>query len=251
MPAIADRCCIATRWPPASRACAAILSYRRRWLKAAAIVVGVLLLCGVHRLQAGRYFMVPDSLSAFLEAARQQLSGVFGSHLAQWDQQSDEWIFSAPLMFTSSASQDYLFPLYAAEFVGLASFGALVFGIVHSVAVRRPRLTATVATGCRVGLDAVDLPLVRDLADRRPEPDDVARPSGADDRDRRSVDRAPDARSRVDAARPSRSCWPPRAWPSRPSAARPTSSSRCSARVSGTSCVGAARSACARLRAPC
>ncbi len=119
--------------------------YRGRWLKTAAIVVGVLVLCGVHRLQAGRYFMVPDSISAFLEAARQQLSGVFGSHLAQWDQQSDEWVFSAPLMFTSSASQDYLFPLYAAEFVGLASFGALVFGVVHSVAVRRPLLTATVA----------------------------------------------------------------------------------------------------------
>lgn len=119
--------------------------YRRRWLKTAAIVVGVVVLCGVHRLQAGRYFMVPDSISAFLEAARQQLSGVFGSHLAQWDQQSDEWIFSAPLMFSSSASQDYLFPLYAAEFVGLASFSALLFGIVHSVAVRRPRLTATLA----------------------------------------------------------------------------------------------------------
>lgn len=122
-------------------------SYRRRWLGAAATIGGILLLCGLHRLQTGRYFMVPDSISAFLEAARQQLSGVFGSHLAQWDQQSDEWVFSAPLMFTSAHSEDYLFPLYAAEFVGLASFAALVFGVVHSLAWRRPLLVASLATG--------------------------------------------------------------------------------------------------------
>ncbi|HEX5922235.1 MAG TPA: hypothetical protein VFY45_00275 [Baekduia sp.] len=122
-------------------------AYRRRWLGAAAIITGILLVCGLHRLQAGRNFMVPDSLSAFLTAAGQQLSGVFGTHLAQWDQQSDEWIFSAPLMFNSARGQDYLFPMYAAEFVALASFAALVFGVVHSVARRRPVLVASVALG--------------------------------------------------------------------------------------------------------
>jgi len=121
--------------------------YRRRWLATATIVGGVLLLCGMHRLQSGRNFMVPDSISAFLDTARQQFDGVFGSHLAQWDQQSDEWVFSAPLVFTSRHGQDYLFPFYAAEFVSLASFAALVFGIVHSFAIRRPRIAAAVATG--------------------------------------------------------------------------------------------------------
>jgi hypothetical protein len=121
--------------------------FRRSWLGAAAIIGGVLLLCGVHHLQSGRNFMVPDSLSAFLDAAGQQLRGVFGSHLAQWDQQSDEWVFNAPLMFTSARGQDFLFPLYASEFVALASFAALVFGVVHSFAIRRPRLVAALATG--------------------------------------------------------------------------------------------------------
>jgi hypothetical protein len=124
--------------------------YRRRWLGAAAAVLGILLVCGVHRLQAGRNFMVPDSITAFLDTAGQQLRGVFGSHLAQWDQQSDEWIFNAPLMFTSAHAQDFLFPIYATEFVGLASFGALIFGLVHSVARRRALLCASLATGAVV-----------------------------------------------------------------------------------------------------
>jgi hypothetical protein len=121
--------------------------YRRRWLGVAAAVLGILLVCGLHRLQAGRNFMVPDSISAFLDTAGQQLRGVFGSYLAQWDQQSDEWIFNAPLMFTSAHGEDYLFAIYATELVALASFGALVFGLVHSVARRRPLLAASLATG--------------------------------------------------------------------------------------------------------
>jgi hypothetical protein len=121
--------------------------YRRRWLTTAAAIGGILLLCGVHRLQAGRFFMVPDSITAFLQTAGQQMRGVFGPHLAQWDQQSDEWVFNAPLMFTSAHGQDYLFPYYATGFVALASFAALVFGIVHSFAIRRARLAATLAMG--------------------------------------------------------------------------------------------------------
>ena len=86
--------------------------------------------------------MVPDSISDFLNAAGQQMRGVFGDHLAQWDQQSDEWVFNAPLMFYSAHGQDFLFPIYVTEFVGLASFAALVFGVVHSFAWRRPLLAA-------------------------------------------------------------------------------------------------------------
>jgi hypothetical protein len=121
--------------------------YRRRWLVVTATVGGILLLCGVHHLQAGRYFMVPDSISDFLSTAGEEMRGVFGTHLAQWDQQSDEWIFNAPLMFYTSHGRDYLFPIYATEFVGLASFASLIFGVVHSFAWRRPLLAATLATG--------------------------------------------------------------------------------------------------------
>ena len=65
---------------------------------------------------------------------------------SRWDQQSDEWIFNAPLMFTSHSGRDYLLPLYATQFVGLASFGCLAFGIVHSLAPGHRRLSAALAT---------------------------------------------------------------------------------------------------------
>jgi hypothetical protein len=121
--------------------------YRRRWLGATVAIVAILVLWGVDRLQSGREFMVPDSITVFLQTAGQQLRGVFGSYLAQWDQQSDEWMFNAPLVFTSTGAQDYLFPFYATQFVGLASFGGLVFGVVHSLAWRRRTLAAALATG--------------------------------------------------------------------------------------------------------
>jgi len=120
---------------------------RRRWLLAAGGVAAIVLLAAVHHLQAGRYFMVPDSISDFLNTAGEQMRGVFGTHLAQWDQQSDEWVFNAPLMFYTSSGRDYLFPIYATECLGLASFSCLVFGVVHSVAWRRPTLAASLATG--------------------------------------------------------------------------------------------------------
>jgi hypothetical protein len=119
---------------------------RRRLLQSTAVVVGLLVLAGLHRLQMGPNFMVTDSISVFLSAAQEQLAGAFGDHLLQWDQQSDEWIFNAPLMFTSETGRDFLLPLYATQFVGLASFGCLVFGIVHSLAPRRRRAAAGLAT---------------------------------------------------------------------------------------------------------
>jgi hypothetical protein len=122
-------------------------TYRRRWLVVTATVGFFLLLCGLHHLLYGRYFMVPDSISDFLNTAGEQMRGVFGSRLAQWDQQSDEWVFNAPLMFYTSHGRDFLFPIYATEFVGLASFAALVFGVVHSFAWRRPLLAAGLTTG--------------------------------------------------------------------------------------------------------
>ncbi len=119
---------------------------RRQLLRSSAVVAGILVLAGLHRLQMGYNFMVTDSITVFLTTAHDQLAGSLGPYLTQWDQQSDEWIFNAPLMFTSHAGRDYLLPLYATQFVGLASFGCLAFGIVHSLASRRRRLTAGLAT---------------------------------------------------------------------------------------------------------
>ena len=119
---------------------------RRRLLGSCVIVVGLLVLAGVHRVQMGFNFMVTDSITVFLTAAQDQLAGTLGSHLAQWDQQSDEWVFNAPLMFTSHAGRDFLLPFYATEFVGLASFGCLAFGIAHSLAPRHRRLSAGLVT---------------------------------------------------------------------------------------------------------
>jgi hypothetical protein len=120
--------------------------FRRRWLAGAATLAGILALCALHRLQAGRYFMVPDSISTFLDTAARQVRGGFGGHLAQWDQQNDEWVFNAPLMFYSRGGRDYLLPFYLTEVVSLASFGALLFGVVHSLAWRRRMQAAAVAT---------------------------------------------------------------------------------------------------------
>ncbi|MDX6717369.1 MAG: hypothetical protein QOH30_3927 [Baekduia sp.] len=120
---------------------------RRGWSLTALGAAGVVGVAAIHRLQAGRNFMVPDSVIVFLGAAASQVRGDYGSHLLQWNQQSDEWVFDAPLMFTSHASHDYLFPLYASECLGLASFACLVFGLVSTFAWRRRALAASVATG--------------------------------------------------------------------------------------------------------
>ena len=120
---------------------------RRPWLVPAATILGVLVVCALHRLQAGRAFMVPDSITVFLQAAQVQLQGGLGHHLAQWDQQSDEWVFNAPLMFTSRQAVDQLFAFWATQTVALASVTALIYGLVHSFAWRRRALAGALAAG--------------------------------------------------------------------------------------------------------
>jgi len=122
-------------------------AYRHSWLRLAGWVSGLVLLTALWRLQAGRNFMVSDSITVFLASAKAQLAGTYGHYLSQWDQQSDEWLLSAPLMFTSHGSRDYQFPLYAGQVMGLVSFAALLFGVVRSFAPRRKTMAAALSTG--------------------------------------------------------------------------------------------------------
>jgi hypothetical protein len=114
-------------------------------------IVALVALAAVHRLQAQTFFLTQDSIQWFLQGADHQLQGVFGSHLAQWNQQSDEWVFNAPLMFSSRTARDFWFPIYATQALSLASFLALVFGIVHRLARRRKNLAAGVAVAAIFG----------------------------------------------------------------------------------------------------
>jgi hypothetical protein len=115
----------------------------------ASIVVAVVMvtLAAIHRLQAGNFFLVQDSLLSWLLGATDQLTGNVGSHLAQWNQQTDEWVFNAPMLFRSYTHRDALFSFYATQSLGLVSFACLVFGIVHRLAQRRRTLAAYVAVG--------------------------------------------------------------------------------------------------------
>jgi hypothetical protein len=117
---------------------------RRRvgWMLLA--VIGLVLAALAHRLQVDGSYLTQDSILWFLVAGNAQLQGSLGSYLVQWGQQSDEWVFNAPLMFTSHHLGDLWFPFYATQAVAVASFSALVVGIVHRVARRRKSLAAGV-----------------------------------------------------------------------------------------------------------
>ena len=122
----------------------------RRWPSGMGLGVvvatgGIVVLSAIHRLQAGRNFMVPDSVTTFLQVAQSHIAGrVPGGYLTQWDQQSDEWVFNAPLMFTGPAARDFLFPLFLTSALALASFACLVYGLIRSLASRRGNLAALV-----------------------------------------------------------------------------------------------------------
>jgi hypothetical protein len=132
------------------------LAARRRIAISTAVVIAVVAVAVVHRLQAGNYFLIQDSLLWWVVAAGAQVQGRFGSHLIQWNQQTDEWIFGAPLLFRSFSLRVGFTSLYAVQCLGLASFACLVFGIVHRLASRRKVLAACVA----VGVVLVSTPLI-------------------------------------------------------------------------------------------
>jgi hypothetical protein len=120
---------------------------RISFLGVLAWIVLFLLVSALWRIQAGRYFMTPDSIGQFLQAADAQMAGAVGKHLALWDQQSDEWVFNAPLLFTSRTGHDQLFTFWAAQFVALTSFVSLVFGLASTFAWRRRTLAGLLAVG--------------------------------------------------------------------------------------------------------
>jgi hypothetical protein len=122
------------------------------WGSAVLVVGGAVVVALVHRLQVDQSFLTQDSINWFVVGGAEQLLGRSGSYLAQWDQQSDEWVFNAPLMFSSRNLGDLWFPFYVTQCVGIASFSALTFGIVHRLARRRRSLAGLVAVAVLFGL---------------------------------------------------------------------------------------------------
>lgn len=120
---------------------------RRRIAVATVVVVVAVVVAAVHRLQAGRFFLMQDSLLWWLVGADWQTYGSLGKHLGQWNQQSDEWIFGAPLLFRSYTEREACFSFYVTQSLGLVSFACLVFGIVHRLAQRRRVLAGCLAVG--------------------------------------------------------------------------------------------------------
>lgn len=131
------------------------LRHDRRAPRNAGLVAGgaivLVALAVVHRLQVDEFFLTQDSIAYFLHAGAAQTLDQSGPYLAHWNVQSDEWVFNAPLMFSSRQVGDLWFPIYATQCAGLASFVSLGFGIVHTLAARRKTLAACVAVGAIFG----------------------------------------------------------------------------------------------------
>jgi hypothetical protein len=111
-------------------------------------VLGVTSLLGltvVHRIQVERAFLVPDSIFYFLAGIDGQRQEQFGSYLVQWKQQSDEWLFSAPLALTTP-SRDFELPFYATQVISVAAFVCLAYGLGRRFARRRHSAAGIAAT---------------------------------------------------------------------------------------------------------
>jgi hypothetical protein len=136
---------VTLHWRTCSTSAAAVLHDRRARRKLALTACGVAAMTAlamVHRLQAGHFFLTQDSIQWVLLAGENQLHGQWGPYLLQWYLQSDEWVFNAPLMFSSHNIGDLWFPIYTTQCVSLASLLALVYGIAHRLARRRKSLAA-------------------------------------------------------------------------------------------------------------
>ena len=105
------------------------------------VVVVLFATAAVHRLQQGTLPLTQDSILYFLQEALIQLDGLPAVHyLAHFNAQSDEWLFNAPLVFSSTNYGDVWFPFYATQSISVVAFLCLVYGVVHRIAARRKPL---------------------------------------------------------------------------------------------------------------
>jgi hypothetical protein len=145
---------VALHWQACLTSTVTVLHDRRALRKLGLTVSAVAVMSAlafIHRLQVGQFFLTQDSIQWFQIGAQEQLRGAWDSYLPHWTTQSDEWVFNAPLMFSSHNPGDLWFPYYATQCVSLMSFLALVFGIVHHLARQRKRLAAGLATAVTFG----------------------------------------------------------------------------------------------------
>jgi hypothetical protein len=122
----------------------------------ATVAVGIVLVmvtvAAIHRLQQGTFHLTQDSIAFFLQAAVRHLDGTPDlAYLIHWKTQNDEWLFNAPLVFSAGRQDDFWFPFYITQSVGVASFLCLVYGIVHRIARRRKVLAGSLAAAAVFG----------------------------------------------------------------------------------------------------
>jgi hypothetical protein len=146
---------LALHWRTCSTSAAAVVHDRRARRKLALTACGVTAMTAlalVHRLQESYFYLTQDSIQWLLGGAMAQLRDPsLGPYLLQWNIQSDEWVFNAPLMFSSHNVGDLWLPFYATQCVSLVSLLALVFGIVHRLARQRKSLAAGLTTAAVFG----------------------------------------------------------------------------------------------------
>lgn len=129
-----------------------------RALGAVGVVLGLFVLAALHRLQQGVFFLTQDSISYFVDMGGKQLAGLGGEYLIHWNAQTDEWLFNAPLTFSSGRIGDLWFPYYVTQSLSVVAFLCLVYGIVHRVARRRKVLAAVIAVAVVFGMTSAIYP---------------------------------------------------------------------------------------------
>jgi len=119
------------------------------WAKSIAMIVIAVFSSFIYRIQSGRNFLVSDSLIVFLDQIRSIKQNPLVQYLPTWDQQSDEWIFSAPGIFLSKnvgAEALWIVATNACAFVALVTILALTANYLLED-VRRKRLAQWSAVG--------------------------------------------------------------------------------------------------------
>jgi hypothetical protein len=100
--------------------------------------------CLTQRLQSGRNFLVTDSGIVFLKAASTFANSGPSRFTPWWDQQSDEWVFNAPLWFGIPNSHFGLWA-WATSSLAMAATIGIIAGFAWSVLPPRVRVIGTIA----------------------------------------------------------------------------------------------------------